>query len=247
MGAILDALHRLQDLERQLSIYRSKEQAILRQTRSAQRLIDKTDADYQAHRQAVQQCQIGIDQADLDVKSREATIDKHRLALNAAKTNKEYAQILTALNTEKADASKTESRILELMSEKDRLTSQGKVFEEERSKAEARIAKYQQELARYQASVKEEVDQLIAQRNAASADIPPQALQTFERVAEHMDGEAMAEIVKLNSRSDDHLCGGCNMSVPLEIVNRLHTRDELVVCNSCGRILYVDTSSVRAG
>ncbi len=238
MGALVDALHRLQKIESDLSTFRAREDAIRRKARSTQRQITKNQAEFEAHQQEVQRCQMDIDNADLDIKSREADMVKHRQALNAARTNKEYAAILTALNTEKADTAKCESRVLELMTRKEDLLARSKAFDAEQAKLHERLRRQEQELQDYLAKHKDDYERLEADRKAAAADLPPSALDTFKRVAERHEGDAMAEAVKLNVRSEDHVCGGCNMSIPLEQVNRLKSSNDLVICGCCGRILY---------
>lgn len=238
MGAVLDALHRLQKIELSLSRHRSKAATYNRKIAQGQQLIDAKQAEYDAHLEAVKQCQMGIDSADLDIKSREESMAKHRLALNAAKTNKDYAAILTALNTEKADASKFESRVLELMAQKDELVAQSDVFEQEKAKLQTRLKKRKQDLADHLEKTRDELQSLEQERTDAASELPPSALAAFERVAAKHEGEAMAEILRLGSRGDDHICEGCNMSVTLEVVNRLRSVDDLVLCNTCGRILY---------
>ncbi|GJM26059.1 MAG: hypothetical protein DHS20C16_24740 [Phycisphaerae bacterium] len=238
MGVILDALHRLQEIERDLSRLRAKSDTYRRKIAQGQQQIAANQAAHDAHLESVRRCQVGIDSADLDIKTREESMAKHRLALNAAKTNKDYAAILTALNTEKADTSKFESRVLELMAEKDELLAQSKVFEAENEKLQKRLAKREKDLANYLEKTRDEMTSLEKSRDEAASGIAPSALAAFERVASKHDGEAMAEILRVGSRGDDHICEGCNMSVTLEVVNKLRSLDDLVLCNTCGRILF---------
>ena len=58
---------------------------------------------------------IQVDRLELELKSRDEHIEKLRNHLNLARTNKEYSALLTELNTAKADDSKLETQVLELM------------------------------------------------------------------------------------------------------------------------------------
>ena len=110
MGEILDALHSLQEIELQLSDLRRAEERKDRQVRNAQREIRKLD-DRIAERRADQVArQAEVDHYDGDVKRREESINSHREALLEARTNKDYAAILTSINTEKADSAKIRSK-----------------------------------------------------------------------------------------------------------------------------------------
>lgn len=240
MGAIINALFRLQKVDRELATLRSKEESFRRLARAGAKQLEKQDAQRQAHMAEITRCQVEIDNTDLEIKSHEESVNRHRQALNTAKSNKEYAAILTALNTEKADSSKRESRVLELMSRLDELRSEAKKFDEEKQKIQQRIRRHEEDLAAYLEEHREDYQRLESERQEAAENVPYSVLQSFERIAAHHDGEAVAEVVRLSSRGHDYVCGGCNMSMPLELVNKLRSRDEVQVCNCCGRILHID-------
>src|SRR5436189_5687071 len=84
-----------------------------------------------------------------------------------------------------------------------------------------------------------EIDALRPARDAAAAAVPAKARQAFERLAERFDGEAMAALQKPDRRHEEYICGACNMALVVDVYNRLHTRDDLVFCPSCQRILYI--------
>jgi DNA-directed RNA polymerase subunit RPC12/RpoP len=49
----------------------------------------------------------------------------------------------------------------------------------------------------------------------------------------------MAAIARPNRRREEYICTSCNIDLVVDLYNRLHTRDELVFCPSCHRILYI--------
>jgi DNA-directed RNA polymerase subunit RPC12/RpoP len=69
--------------------------------------------------------------------------------------------------------------------------------------------------------------------------VTPQARQAFERLAERFEGEAMSALTKPDRRREEYACTACNMDLVTDVYNRLHSRDELVFCPSCHRILYI--------
>ena len=239
MGAIIEALTRLQDIERKLAEKKDKQASYRRQIRACRRQAEKNEADRESHHQQVTKCQMEIDRIDLNIKSLDESMGKHRLVLNAAKSNKEYAAILTAINTEKADSTKQENRVLQLMAEIDQLREGGKRFDDEHEKIASRQRRIEQQLEKYVESTRSEMEDLEQQQKNAAAEVPPSMLQTFIRVAERHEGEAMARLARVSPRSDDFVCGGCNMSVPLEQANRLSNADEVQVCQCCGRIFFL--------
>lgn len=242
MGETLEALRRLQDVELQLAAIRIKREAKDRRYQTQKRKAKQADESLEAHRRQQRDKQKMLDALTLDVTAREESINKHREALNKAKTNKEYSSILQAMNTEKADAAKVESGILELMEEIQRLKAREADLEAERVKAHDSIEQSKKTLEAYDAEVKVELEGLEAQREECSASIAPGTLSSFMRVAERHDGEAMALISKIHPKRDDFVCQGCNMKITLETVNSLQTRDEIQLCSSCGRILYLESA-----
>ena len=59
------------------------------------------------------------------------TLQKMRVALNSARTNKEYSTVLSRINTDKADLSKLEEKLLQIMMEIEALEQETAKFEEQ--------------------------------------------------------------------------------------------------------------------
>ena len=115
MGPILNGLTKLQSVENRLraakaKLARCRRSVIIQenQVRSLQNALD-------AKKEEVQLTKVQSDRLELELKTRDEEISKLRAMLNTAKTNKEYATVLTQLNTTKADNSKIENQILELL------------------------------------------------------------------------------------------------------------------------------------
>lgn len=242
MGETLEALHRLQEVELQLAEIRGNREGKLRKIQIQKRKIDEAEEKLQQIKRVQNERRIRLDSLQLDVVARDASISKHREALNTARTNKEYGAILAAMNTEKADNAKLESSILELMEEIQALDEQANEIIAEKDSFAHRASEAERVLAEFDARCKEETDRLMAKREDCSANIAPTTLMSFTRVAEHHDGEAMACVTKTHPKKDEFVCRGCNMKVTLEVVNALRTRDEVQLCSICGRILYLENA-----
>jgi predicted nucleic acid-binding Zn-ribbon protein len=196
----------------------------------------------EAKKEEIQLTKVQSDRLELELKSRDESTAKLRTALNSAKTNKEYAAILTQLNTTKADNSKIETQILDLMKvvEADeteckeiegKIEEQKKVLEEKRKESEQLAVKYQ-----------EEIDQIQIEWDQAAKEVPNEELETFKRVADTYDGEALA-VVEEQEMNVSYSCTGCFMSVTPECVNLLMTNDDIIRCPNCTRILVLNTAS----
>jgi len=76
-------------------------------------------------------------------------------------------------------------------------------------------------------------------RDAAAAALPPKVRDAFDRMADRYDGEAMAKLTRPDRRREEYSCDACNMELAIDVYNKLHSRDEVVFCPSCRRILYI--------
>lgn len=239
MGATLDALHRLQTIETQLRSVREQIESKKRSVQSHQRRIATTDRQIADLHQQIRHAQTEADKMDLDRKTHEQHIAKMREALNRTKTNKEYAAILTQLNTDKADAAKTEDAVLTALSKIDDLKKQETDLKATKEKEQARAAELEKAATDVQAKLAGSLKDLEAQRSAAAAKVSKESLALFERACESHDGEALANVEQVHPKRPEYICSGCNMSLTLETINALQTKDIVVQCQTCSRILYL--------
>lgn len=242
MGELIEALHKLQEIELQVSHLRRGEEDKLRQVRISERKIRKIDEQLEDIKIQCLPRQQEVDQLDHDVQSREASILKHREELLKARTNKDYSAILTAINTEKADTAKIENVALEKMAELEGFKGQAEVLETDQQVIAKRLEHAQQAVQAYLDKTADQRADLQTRRDEASTALPATALATFNRVAERHEGEALAEVGRLNPKLEEFACGGCNIKMPLDVVNGLRSRDEIRFCGNCGRILYMEAA-----
>ncbi len=243
MGATLDALQKLQAIESQLYALRQHEEKKHREIRVQKRRLKKAEEDLAAKEDEAKRQQVAIDRLELERKGREEEIAKLREQMKVTKTNKEYAAIRVQINTLDANNRKLEDRILELMSVNDELKEGEAAARTDFEQAQKRLAKLEQELVEIEGANKPKMDDLLAQREEATYDVPASALQAFELVADRHESQALAKIVRPNKKREEFICSGCQMGIPLETVNSLMNTEDVQICHVCGRILYLDQDS----
>lgn len=242
MGPVLNGLVKLQSVENRLRAAKAKLARCRRSVIIQENQVRTLQSAIEAKKEETQLTKVQCDRLELELKTRDAQVEKVRASLNNAKTNKEYAAVLTQLNTTKADNSKIETQTLDLMkaieadeeevaSIRAQIDEQKKVLDETRKKAEASATAYEDEIAKIQAEWDE-----------AAKSLPAEALEAFRRVAETYDGEAVVMVDQPEGKGA-YSCGGCFMGVTAEVVNMLMTRDEIIRCSNCTRILVLDESS----
>ncbi|NLF32581.1 MAG: hypothetical protein GX591_17030 [Planctomycetes bacterium] len=222
---------------------RSKENAI----RVVQQKIDELTTRRRELAEELRRQQARVDQVDLDRASRDEEIEHLRGALNRARTNKEYAALLTQINSFKADNSKLEEQILATMEGLDKAKAEleaigAHVEAEEKRKTHAAEANAG-EVAKLNAML----DELRQRRNEAAAAVPHDVLANFDRIAGNRDGEGLAPIEVVDAKRNEFICGGCYMGLSAEHYNALLSKDEIRHCDSCGRILYIPAEAASKG
>lgn len=239
MPGLIDALLKLQEVQLELCELRQEEVSREKRIAIHRKELDRIEANLAQVDQQIRDHQTQQALSELELKSRQDNIAKHREALKQTRTNKEYNAILTALNTEEVDKTKTEQRVLEGIAYLEQLRARREQIDQERQAELQRIALVEGNLAKYREKVAPQRGDLEQRKREASDGIPAPSLATFERVAERHEGEALAQVVRIHPKRDEYCCGGCNMKVTLEIVNSLGARGDIQSCASCGRILYL--------
>ncbi len=245
MGALIGTLHGLYEIERELRNLQQRIAAKKRQANIQARRVAGVAGDLETKRDQLQHRQAETAEHDLEVNVFDEKIAKLRVALNQVKTNKEYQAVLADINTTKADSTKLEDRTLNLMEDVDTLTKAIGELETQHEAEQARLTSLRSACTAFEKEVADELAALEQKRDEAASDIPPTVRATFERVADNYDGEALAMVVQVHPKRLEFSCGGCHMSVPLELVNALKSREDIQCCNVCGRILYVEDLSRR--
>ena len=234
MGPVLTSLVDLQAVENELRNTKAKlkkaNQALLRQ----QHKIKQLQESQIAKKEQIMQTRKHYDSLDLDRKSREDDIAKMRVALNSARTNKEYSTVLSRINTDKADLSKLEEKLLEIMMQIETIEQETAQIDEQITTEEQNLEKVQNDLEATKQSIQGDLESLESKKAELSNEIDPKHFDMFDRLADRYDGEVIS-VVEQSQR----ICDGCYMSIPLELINRLLTKDEVSTCPSCGRILTI--------
>ena len=244
MGSVLNALVKLQSVENSLRAAKAKLTRCRRNVILKENQLRTLQNSLAAKQEEIQLTRIQADRFELEIKSSDQILAKYRAALNAAKSNKEYAMIMTALNTTKADSSKIENQALELMKNIDADQVQCDQIKQQIEQAKNELNEIRKQTEEQAKKYEYEIAEIERHWQVAAREVSGEALEIFKRVADTYDGEAIAEIEVQDNRSGIYTCGGCFMTLTTETANTLMSRDEILRCPNCARILYMkDTES----
>ncbi len=228
----LTRLKKLHDVD--AKIYRLEKklnQYFPRKIAERQAVVDAVRAKYDAKNKELVDRQKQVDSLELDLKSREAEIEKMQVQLNTVKTNADYQAFTGKIAEAKADNSRLEEQILEIMDGLEGIRAERSAREADVKKAEEEFGKEKAELDAEAAEYREDLDEVRGTREAALADIPSEALDAYNRILAKGSGSAMAAV-------RGRICQGCQLEITMHDLTRILNGSELVVCRHCSHILY---------
>jgi len=239
MGPVLNGLIKLQSVENRLRVEKAKLTRCRRNVIIQENQIRTLQNALEAKKEEVQLSKIQFDRLELELKSRDEQIIRLRASLNTARTNKEYSAVLTQLNTTKADNSKIESQSLELLKNIEADEAECKEIQSQINEQKQHLEQLRTEVETLASKYQAEIDKIQAEWDQAAQIIPDKLLEIFKRVTETYDGQAVALIEQQDGKKGAYSCGGCFMGITAECVNLLMTKDDIIRCPNCTRILVL--------
>lgn len=174
-----------------------------------------------------------IDKLELEVKDNQEHIKKYQIQQNTAKTNEEYATLKRQIEALKRANSDLEDRELALYEKIDVAKAEEKAAREALEGGERKLKDEEAQAGKEIAEVEKEIEKLVAERAALEATVAPEILGTYKRVLEKLKNRALAPV-------HGRTCQGCFIEVPPNKVSQLLGGKDVVLCNSCSRILYLE-------
>ena len=170
--------------------------------------------------------------AEKDVALYQGRLSKFRDQQSAVKTNKEYQALGHEIETAQQELASVEERVIERMVEADTIAADVKAAEAGFAARQKEIDAEKKALARELADLDASMRQATEARAALIAQLPPQVLALFERVAQQRRGIAIC------SATRDGLCSVCNVRLRPVVFQTIRQNDSIIQCESCHRILY---------
>ncbi|MEI8350305.1 MAG: C4-type zinc ribbon domain-containing protein [Candidatus Omnitrophota bacterium] len=182
----------------------------------------------------VKQLQVKKKEKELELATKEENIKKSQGQLFQLKSNKDYQIKLTEIASLKADASVLEEDVIKVLDEieiaekklqeaKGILAQEEKGFKEEETKINVQIK-----------DIETEIKVLNDKRGTLLGDIDKTILAKYEQLLKTRLGLAIAPVDLAREN-----CGACHMRITPQTINEMKMYKNLVLCESCVRILYI--------
>lgn len=239
MGPSNIALVKLFQADQALREAQARLDAATRDVRIQERRVNDLSEKHALARSNLREAQSQAGVQDVDLKVRDAHIEKLREQQQITQNNREYQALLVEINTAKVDRNKVEDEAIKLLEQVERLNKEQAELNTQLEGEQNRLKEMRTLIHDRIAALQSEIDALRPKREQAAAEVPAKLRDVFERMADRYDGEALAAIAKPDRRREEYVCTSCNMELVPDVYNKLHSRDELVFCPSCRRILYI--------
>ncbi len=174
-------------------------------------------------------------QMEADIKGFQEKIAKYRSQSSSVKTNEEYRALMHEVEFAEKQISGCEDKILELMLGLESEEKALKIAEAELKTESADVEKEKSE-ARVRTMEDEKLlAELKGKRTQLCADVNYSTMAHYDRVMRQRKS-AIAE-------ARDQKCMACFVMVRPQTWQEIRTNEQIITCNSCGRILYFNPAS----
>lgn len=222
---------RLQELDREIADLPKRVAAIDAQLSGARQTRDQAKA-------AQDSGQSERRQVEREIEDLRAKITKIRSHSSEVKTNQEYKALLDEITFVEGQIGKHEERLLEIMEQSDSLARATTAAEAELKIQEKDVARESAAAAAQTAAARTEHAHIAAERDALRAQAEAKWLLRFDRVL-RMRKQALAAV-------DREACGGCRVRLRPQFLQEMTLdSDRLFICESCGRILYMEAEVIH--
>ncbi len=168
-----------------------------------------------------------------DLESKEQSVKKFHSQQNQVKTNKEYTALEEEIGRAKADGSVLEEEILKIF---DQIDVENKKIGAEKDFLKAEELKMAAEKKRLEGeadAAKIELKNLKSRRGDVAAKVDKTLLPKYERLVAGKDGLAICAVA-------GNACQGCFRVLTSQVINEIRMRQELIFCEHCARIIYIE-------
>lgn len=206
--------------------------------------------EHSTQRKEIEALQQAADEAAKERRAAEAAtqdaqekLKKYQQQINRVSTQREYGALLQEIDTVKGQISASEEQALSAL---ERSEQTQKDLAARRETFRELDERYAAELARWEAekpAVAQRVEELKGRIGDLRGSLPRNLVSQFERILDRYPGGALAvvrPIERPGQKQREWHCSACNYRVRPQSVVEIRNSGNLIQCDSCKRILYLE-------
>jgi len=232
MPTPLTALKTVAALDAKLFGLKAQRSNVPRQIEEKSRSLQALKAELAEKQAELKDLQAKTALKENELKAAEQAVIKFREQIGRARSNKEFQALQHEILSKEADNTRLEDAVLLQMQKMDKKKEERDAVAAQLKEAEARVAEQCSDLESGLSRIESTIEELTAERTAATKDVPADILARYERLIERRGQTAMVA-------ATNGTCQGCFMKLRAETMAQLRKGTDLVFCHSCARILYL--------
>lgn len=231
---------RLQALDRKIATLQNEIATLPKHIAEIEKRLEAHTRRLEANRAALAANQRDRKKHEGDIQIHEQKVSKLKGQMLEAKTNEQYRAFQNEISYAEGEVRKAEDKILDLMEQSEPLEKNVKAAETELKKEQQHV-EAEKKRARERTAVDEkELIETTAERKSIADQMDPKLYAHYERIRKKTRNTAIAD-------ATDGRCDACQIALRPQFFQDLRRGDQIMFCESCGRILtynpIVDVSS----
>lgn len=242
MKEVLEKLWTLQKLDTEIRDLERSRDELSAGTAAARKGVEAAKAKVEVAHAATKEVLALQHRHELELKGHEDEIEKSKIALNKAQSNKEYQGLLLKIGTLEAECGKVEEKILEAMELLETKNGAESVAKAALGEAEAALRAAEARVEEQRDGLEAKIVEIRGGRDEVAATVPPDQLRLYERIrgGNQSTGTAVAVVY-------GEYCQGCQMRITPQQHADLVGGTTLVLCRTCQRILSLGDPEPAGG
>ncbi|MGD8538216.1 MAG: C4-type zinc ribbon domain-containing protein [Candidatus Aminicenantes bacterium] len=201
------------------------------------------DANIESQFQAVSQAKEKLAQnqklrrsLEGDIQAVKAQIDKYKHQLGGVKTNKEYSALLKEIEEAQSKIDQKEEEIISEMLNADDIGEEIRKAELKANEAKEKLGKDKDALVLKRKELEEKNKELTQKKDDLIPQIPKEQSKLYLEIFKKKNGIPLSPVT-------DDFCSMCQIRIRPQVLNELRAENQIILCENCGRILYIKRKS----
>ncbi len=221
---------RLQALDRKIAGLENEIAILPKHIAQIEKKLEAHTRRLEADRAALSANQRDRKKLEGDIQVHEQKISKLRDQTLQAKTNEQYRAFQNEIAYIEAEIRKAEDRILDLMEQSEPLDKNVKGAELALKKEQQQVEAEKNRARERTASDQKQLEEARSERKSSVEKIDPALYAHYERIRKKTRNTAIAD-------ATEERCDACQISLRPQFMQDLRKGDQIMFCESCGRIL----------
>lgn len=221
---------RLQALDRKMASLESEIATLPKQIAEIEKKLEAHSRRLEADRAALSANQRDRKKLEGDIQVHEQKISKLKGQMLEAKNNEQYRAFQNEIAYAEGEVRKAEDRILDFMEQSEPLEKNVKTAEVDLKKEQAHVEALKKKARERTEADTKELGEKSAERKSVVGQIDAKLYAHYERIRKKTKGTAIAD-------ATEGRCDACQIALRPQFFQDLRKGDQVMFCESCGRIL----------